>query len=117
MWLFAGRLPDLNIGTGSGASANTSIADAVLDAAAASADGAGWPSRVLNGRFKGGYITRHYGAPKNGVHAVQLEMCQALYMQEKLPFAYDMPKAARIQPVLKSMMTQALAACTKLYGA
>ena len=117
-WLFEGRLPDLNIGTASGASADASITDAVLDAASGSADDdAGWPSRVLNGRFKGGYITRHYGAPQQRVHAVQLEMCQALYMQEELPFAYDKPKAARIQPVLKSMMTQALVACTKFYGA
>ena len=116
-WLFEGRLPDLNIGTASGASADASIADAVLDAASASDDGAGWPSRVLNGRFTGGYITRHHGAPEQRVHAIQLEMCQALYMQEEPPFAYDRSKAARIQPVLKYMMTQALAACSKLYGA
>lgn len=120
-WLFEGRLPDLNIGTASGASAHASIANAVV---AAVVDGAKptpvqgpVPSQVLNGRFKGGYITRHYGVPQDRVHAVQLEKCQSLYMQEEVPFAYDAVKAAAIQPLLKNMVAQALQACQKLYAA
>ncbi len=106
-WLFEGRLPDLNIGTASGTSADQAITDAVV---AACAD---WPhvSTAVNGRFKGGYITRHYGQPASNVHAVQLEMCQSLYMQESLPFAYDAVLAAKIQPLLIKMISGALSAC------
>ncbi|MBI2768464.1 MAG: N-formylglutamate deformylase [Burkholderiales bacterium] len=111
-WLFEGRLPDLNIGTADGASADASIAAAVV-AACARAPGV---SHVLNGRFKGGYITRRYGRPADNVHAVQLEMCQSLYMEEVVPYAYDEAKAARIQPVLQDMMQAALAAAGRLYG-
>ncbi len=119
-WLFDGKLPDLNIGTASGASADASIADAVTGAlvAAMTDGGVAVPgvTHVLNGRFKGGYITRHYGAPKDQVHAVQLEKCQSLYMQEEVPFAYDAHKAAQIQPLLQRMVGDALAACRALYG-
>ena len=110
-WLFEGKLPDLNIGTASGASADQTITDAV---AAACAD---WPhiSTAVNGRFKGGYITRHYGRPANDVHAVQLEMCQSLYMQESPPFAYDAVLAAKIQPLLVKMIDCASAASIVCY--
>jgi N-formylglutamate deformylase len=111
-WLFEGKLPDLNIGTASGASANALIAEAVTRAVV---DAAG-VTHVLNGRFKGGYITRHYGAPQDDVHAVQLEKCQSLYMQEEAPFAYDGHKAAQLQPLLQNMVSSALAACRALYG-
>ena len=118
-WLFEGKLPDLNIGTAGGTSADASIADAVMGAAVdamarGSAVGPG-VTHVLNGRFKGGYITRHYGMPQDHVHAVQLEKCQSLYMQEEAPFAYDMHKAAQIQPLLQSMVANALAACLAVY--
>ena len=129
-WLFDGKLPDLNIGTASGASADASIADAVMGsvvdgagadmaqggATTAGSPGASGVTHVLNGRFKGGYITRHYGAPQGHVHAVQLEKCQSLYMQEEAPFAYDEHKAAQIQPLLQSMVANALAASRALYG-
>jgi N-formylglutamate deformylase len=105
-WLFEGTLPGLNIGTASGASADSAIAAAIDQVCAQ----AGAVTHVVNGRFKGGYITRHYGAPQDGVHAVQLEMCQYLYMDETLPFAFDAQKAAAIRPLLKAMMQQALAA-------
>jgi N-formylglutamate deformylase len=110
-WLFEGKLPDLNIGTASGASADQKITDAVV---AACSD---WPqvSTAVNGRFKGGYITRHYGQPANHVHAVQLEMCQNLYMQESPPYAYDDVSAARIQPLLVEMISCASAAGTACY--
>jgi N-formylglutamate deformylase len=70
---------------------------------------------AVNGRFKGGYITRHYGQPQHQVHAIQLEMCQSLYMQETLPFAYAPLQAEIIQPVLKEMVAAALSACVKCY--
>jgi N-formylglutamate deformylase len=111
-WLFEGVLPDLNIGTASGASAHDSIAQAVVHAAAAYGD----VSHVLNGRFKGGYITRHYGDPAGNVHAVQLEMCQSLYMSEKPPYGYDETLAAGVQPVVRDMMAAALTACKALYA-
>ena len=110
-WLFEGTLPGLNIGTARGASADPSIALAVEQACAS----AGAVSHVLNGRFTGGYITRRYGAPQARIHAMQLEMCQCLYMAELAPFAYDTGKASQIQPLLKTMVSRALGACRDLY--
>jgi N-formylglutamate deformylase len=111
-WLFEGRLPDLNIGTAGGASAHASIADAVAQSAARHPD----VTHVLNGRFKGGYITRQYGRPAEHVHAVQLEMGQHLYMREAPPWDYDAARAATIQPVVREMVEAALHACRRLYG-
>ncbi|RYF40409.1 MAG: N-formylglutamate deformylase [Comamonadaceae bacterium] len=111
-WLFEGVLPDLNIGTASGASAHASIADAVVAAAARHSTF----THVLNGRFKGGYITRHYGNPARHIHAVQLEKGQRIYMGETPPYAYDDSLAARSQPVVRDMVAAALAACEALYG-
>ena len=111
-WLFEGRLPDLNIGTADGQSADASIAQAVVDAAARH------PAftHVLDGRFKGGYITRQYGRPAEHMHAVQLEMCQCLYMREAPPFNYEEQAAARVEPVVRDMVEAAFAACRKLHG-
>ena len=64
---------------------------------------------ALNGRFKGGHITRHYGQPARRVHAIQLEMCQCLYMNEAAPFAYRPDLAAQVQPLLQNMMEAAVA--------
>ena len=64
---------------------------------------------VLNGRFKGGYITRNYGQPEQGVHAVQLEMTQSSYMQEQMPFDYLPETAARIQPTMQRLLQAVLA--------
>ena len=110
-WLFEGRLPDLSVGTASGASADAAILDAVLLTCAR------YPqvSHVANGRFKGGYITRRYGQPAQNIHAIQLEMCQSLYMQEEAPFAYDAVRARAIQPILKEMVCSALTACGSSY--
>jgi N-formylglutamate deformylase len=110
-WLFQGTLPGLNLGTADGASADPSIAQALTSLCSAAPEF----SHVLNGRFKGGYITRRYGAPQRQVHAVQLEMCQYLYMQETLPFAFDEARARQVQPLLASLLTGALAACKALY--
>ena len=111
-WLFEGTLPALNIGTASGDSAHPAIAQAVM---ALCSDSAKF-SHVLNGRFKGGYITRHYGRPDQHVHAVQLEMCQNLYMREAAPFAYEADLAALVQPTLRAMLQAALDAGAALYA-
>jgi N-formylglutamate deformylase len=111
-WLFDGTLPSLNIGTAGGASVHSTV-EAALDQVCKKSNTV---SHVVNGRFKGGYITRHYGDPQNHVHAVQLEMCQALYMQEVSPYHYDGNKAKQIQPLLKNMMVSALDACREIYA-
>jgi N-formylglutamate deformylase len=111
-WLFEGVLPDLNIGTAGGASADASIADAVTAAAARHPE----YSHVLNGRFKGGYITRRYGRPAEHVHAVQLEMGQRLYMREAPPYDYDVALACKAQPALRDMVSAALAATQALHA-
>lgn len=107
--LFDGQLPDLNIGTYSGAACAPALRDAAV--AAASDSGYTW---VADGRFKGGHITRHYGQPKDGVHAVQLEMAQCLYMDEDEPYGYRPDLAARAQPVVEDMVRRALAVLATL---
>jgi N-formylglutamate deformylase len=97
---FAGRLPDLNLGTGGGSSADLSLAAALL-AAAESAQGY---TAVLNGRFKGGYITRRYGDPANRMHAIQLELVQETYMHEAPPYAFDEERARRVRPHLRRLL-------------
>ncbi len=97
---FEGRLPDLNLGTADGRACAPALQAAVEAQMAAQSD----YSHVSNGRFKGGWITRHYGAPSQGVHALQLEMCQCTYMDETAPFAYRTDLAARVQPLLQRML-------------
>ena len=102
---FEGKLPDLNLGTGKGTSCDPALAATLLDIAESATGYTG----VLNGRFTGGYITRHHGNPAQNVHAVQLEMTQSSYMQEQLPFDYLPEVAAGVQPHLKRMLEAALA--------
>jgi N-formylglutamate deformylase len=99
-WLFDGRLPDLNLGTADGASCAPSLRDAL---AAVLAGQSRW-TQVVDGRFKGGHITRHYGRPGEGVHAVQLEMCWRCYMVEAPPHAWDAARAAAVQPLLRRLV-------------
>ncbi|MEX3764184.1 N-formylglutamate deformylase [Paraburkholderia phenoliruptrix] len=101
---FEGRLPDFNFGTSNGASAVAGLAEEL----AAVVERHGGYSAVANGRFKGGYITRHYGEPSQGVHAVQLELSQITYMQEQVPYAYDEALAAKIEPLLEQLIATAL---------
>lgn len=101
---FDGKLPDLNFGTAEGKSCAPGLEQAVLGVARAQ----NRYSIALNGRFKGGHITRHYGQPGNGVHAIQLEKCQCLYMDETAPFAYRPELAARLQPLLQGMIGAAV---------
>lgn len=107
--LFENKLPDLNLGTQDGRTAAPSVL-AAAEAGAASSEFT-W---VANGRFKGGYITRHFGAPDRGIHAIQLEMCQSTYMDEAAPFSYLPERAARVQPTLRRMVGSALSAVEKL---
>lgn len=102
-FLFEGRLPDLNVGTAGGASCSAAVR-ARLDAALAAQ---GDFDFVVNGRFKGGHITRHYGDPAGGIDAVQLELSQRIYMDED-SMAWDDARAARVQPVLASLLRAAL---------
>ena len=97
---FAGRLPDLNLGTSDGRSC-----DATAQALAAGivSNAAGF-THVVNGRFKGGFITRRYGAPAAGVHALQLEMTQACYMDEANPTQFDASRAAALVAVLERLL-------------
>ena len=97
---FEGRLPDLNLGTNGGASCDPALARRVM----AVADAAQGYSAVLDGRFKGGYITRHYGRPTDGVHAIQLELSQRTYMAEGAPFAFRGDLAAALRPALRAML-------------
>ncbi|WP_115935070.1 N-formylglutamate deformylase [Aestuariispira insulae] len=99
---FSGRLPDLNIGTANGKSCAASLADKLLSRACETND----YTSILNGRFKGGHITRHYGQPDENIHAVQLELSQITYMNEEPPFAYREDLAAGIKPVLRNLIEE-----------
>lgn len=99
-WLFEGQLPDLNLGTVSGASCAPSLRSAL----AAVLEGQTAFTQVVDGRFKGGYITRHHGRPAEGLHAVQLEMCWRCYMHEQPPFAVAEDRAAILAPVLRGLV-------------
>jgi N-formylglutamate deformylase len=100
---FDGRLTDLNFGTADGESCDAGLIDAIL-APVRAQDRYSW---VLNGRFKGGYITRRFGNPTDGVHAVQLEMTQAIYMDEDPPFALRPDLCSRLAPLLQSCIIAA----------
>jgi N-formylglutamate amidohydrolase len=97
---FAGRLPDLNLGTAGG----RSCAAALQLAAANVLASAGAFTSIVNGRFKGGYVTRHYGAPREHVHALQLEKAQACYMDEAPPYGFDPSRATPLSAVLKRLV-------------
>ncbi|MGF6273597.1 N-formylglutamate deformylase [Massilia sp. UYP11] len=101
---FEGKLPDLNFGTAEGKSCDPGLEEAVLGVARAQER----YTIALNGRFKGGHITRHYGQPARGVHAIQLEKCQCLYMDEAPPFDYLPDVAGQLQPLLRDMVAAAV---------
>jgi N-formylglutamate deformylase len=104
-WLFDGRLPDLNLGTASG----TSCADALRGTLVNELQRSPQFTHAADGRFKGGYITRNYGRPADNIHAVQMEMCQSLYMRESLPFDYLNDRAVQVQPLLRRLLEIMLA--------
>jgi N-formylglutamate deformylase len=108
--LFPGTLPTLNLGTNSGASAAPAVEAAATAAMAGSAF-----TQVVNGRFKGGWITRHYGRPATQVHALQMEIALSAYLEdEAAPWSFAPAKAASLQATLSAMIEAALAAATQL---
>lgn len=109
-FLFEGTLPDFNIGTNSGKACDPRIEAAVFDLCAASGR-----THVLNGRFKGGWTTRNYGNPKDGVHAIQMELAQSTHLAtEAPPFAYDEKKAAALRATLGAILEKLTALAPEL---
>jgi N-formylglutamate deformylase len=105
--LFDGELPQLNIGTNNGATCDPALSDAVVAACATSGR-----EHVLNGRFKGGWTTRHYGNPRGGVHAIQMELATRTYLREpdviepdNWPPPYDAAFAAPLRATLSHIFT------------
>jgi len=104
---FEGKLTDFNLGTAGGTSCRPEIGAKMLEIAQAAS---GYTS-VLNGRFKGGYITRTYGKPAEGVEAVQLELSEITYMDEPHPFGYRKDLAGEVRPHLRAMLESFLGFC------
>jgi N-formylglutamate deformylase len=104
-WLFDGVLPDLNLGTASGSSCAPDLRNSLIATMQTQREF----TNIADGRFKGGYTTRHYGKPEEGFHTVQMEMSQSTYMDEVPPFSYDESRAVRVQTVLRNMLDTASA--------
>ncbi|OGV76983.1 MAG: N-formylglutamate deformylase [Methylotenera sp. RIFCSPLOWO2_02_FULL_45_14] len=104
---FAGQLPDLNFGTADSLSCDVSLQKALAETMHNSIHAKRY-SHIFNGRFKGGYITRHYGKPNMNIHAVQLEMSQCIYMQESHPYQYDSELAKGVKPLLDDLLETCL---------
>ncbi|MGB0901479.1 N-formylglutamate deformylase [Halocynthiibacter sp.] len=100
-FLFEGTLPDFNTGTNLGTTCDASIETLVV-MRCKRADGY---TSVLNGRFKGGWTTRHYGRPSEGLHAIQMELAQSTYCEEQAPWAWDKDKADRLRNHLRDILT------------
>lgn len=106
--LFSGILPNFNIGTFAGASCSPALTQRIES----QCDGTAF-SRVTNGRFQGGYTTRHYGRPRDGVHAVQMELACRGYLREPAgavdagnwPCAWDEGFAAPMRAMLERVLT------------
>lgn len=98
--LFEGRLPDINIGTDSGRSCDPALVERIC----ALLQGQHRFSWVIDGRFKGGHITRHYGRPQEGVDAVQIELAQAAFMDEDTPDAWDDARAEPMRDLLRGIV-------------
>lgn len=104
-WLFEGKLTDLNLGTASGTACDSRLRDSLEQVLGAQDDF----TVAVDGRFKGGYITRNYGKPSLGFHAVQLEKCWCTYMREEPPYSWAPEIAAGLQPLLQQLLQTLLA--------
>lgn len=109
--LFDGDLPQFNIGTNGGTTCDPALASAIEGICAASGQ-----SHVLNGRFKGGWTTRHYGRPESGVHAIQMELAMRGYLNEPAdidetnwPQSLDPARATGFTPILRDILRACLA--------
>lgn len=113
-YLFEGLLPVFNIGTFEGRSCAGAVANVVETACRASTE----YDTVVNGRFKGGWTTRHYGDPGGGVHAIQMELAQRAYMDETPPWTYVPERAAALRAVLQQVLDglESLALSGRLSG-
>lgn len=98
-FLFDGELPVFNTGTNGGETC-ASLIEQTVDTIAQKSEF----SAVLNGRFKGGWTTRHYGQPDTGIHAIQMETAQRAYMHEAAPWTYDPALADRTRAYLGEML-------------
>ena len=101
-FLFDGRLPDFNLGTVGGRSCSGNTEKLITDILSAQSEF----SWVVNGRFKGGYITRRYGDPANNIDAVQLEISQCIYMNED-SYVYDDGRATNVQAIIRGLIETA----------
>ncbi|MGQ9896455.1 MAG: N-formylglutamate deformylase [Acidobacteriota bacterium] len=105
-WLFEEKLPDLNLGTADGTSCAPGLRQALCAVLATQKEF----SYVADGRFKGGYITRHYGRPEQGCHAIQLEISWSCYLRKEAPpYRMDEKRAAYLQAVLEKLLSIAMA--------
>lgn len=112
-FLFDGTLPDFNIGTNLGTTCDPRIETATRSICDTAPD----YSTVLNGRFKGGWTTRHYGQPQTGIHAIQMELAQSTYLTtQSAPWSYDEAKAARLRPYLTKILSNLAALAPTLRG-
>jgi N-formylglutamate deformylase len=106
---FDGQLPDFNLGTANGSSCSPALQQRLTTALDQLEDPSPSEySHVVNGRFKGGYITRHYGNPARGIEAVQLELAQCTYMDEE-SFEYHPRRAEPVQGVIRALLEICLA--------
>lgn len=100
-FLFEGVLPDFSIGSNLGATCAAEIEQTVEQLCRQDSQ----YTTVVNGRFKGGWTTRHYGQPEQGIHAIQMELTQSAYLQtESAPFIYSTDKAERLRVTLKKVL-------------
>ncbi len=110
-FLFDGKLPDFNIGTNGGTTCAPLIEKRIFQACQNASD----YSSILNGRFKGGWTTRHYGNPERNIHAIQMELAQSTYMDEAPPWSYDNVQANKLrthlEEILKTLSDIALSLC------